>query len=231
MKIFFLLIVVLHININAFSQNQKEQTADSVNYHFSFANKWVVRFAPLQILPGAEIRFYIEKKITNHSSLEIFGSKFINVVANLFFSKDDAMYNKYEGFKVGIDYKYFLPFPRQSNYIELSTFYKNVLETSLSDDNPQIFKQYFYKITCFQALYGKRLETKKMTFDFYCGVGLRTKFVRNIFTLKSSSAIFSATNWHTETQTIGGITFLPETIQFGYVPSIQCGINIGLKIK
>ncbi len=231
MKKIFILLSVLVIAIKTFGYSGDKNIRDTTNYHFSFADKWIVKIAPLQILPGEEIRFYIEKKITNHSSFEIFGSKFINVVANLFFSKDDAINNKYDGYKVGIDYKYFLPFPRQSNYFELSTFYKSVLDASLSNDNPQIFKQYYYQITCFQVLYGKRLETKRLVFDFYGGVGLRTKLIRSIFSSNSSSAIISTTNWQTETHTIVGIGLLPETIQFGYIPSLQLGINIGLKVN
>lgn len=211
----------MFFSLDAKSQSKK----DSITYHFSFKNGWAIKVAPFALL-DAEARVYVEKRITKNKSVELFGAYFTNKLpSNAFYDNvqsGDAFLETNIGsdnYKIGAAYINLIK--QTNNYFEVDVFYKkyhNAFHEHLNLIG--VNEQYFYQVGCIQFLYGRRIQyAKNAFFDFYGGIGLRTKFVQTIFTKYTDSPIL--TPWHHYVDHDG----------IAFFPSIQLGINFGLKTK
>ena len=209
----------------AHSQSTVINKSDSTGYHFSVTNGWVVKMTPLQILADNELRIYLEKRISNKSSIEIFGSYFYPDYSLADYYRVEVLDLGYLRFarKIGIGYKmynkrHFL------NTTSIELFYKYSERISEANDYTgyHTYDRYdYFRTPCLQYTKGKRLQTKLFVFDFFVGAGLRINFEKSVSTPIIPSDKVQIIDWGFDKNL--GLS--------GFIPTIQCGVNIGLKIK
>ena len=101
-------------------------------------------------------------------------------------------------------YKYF----QRDNY--------GISTTALNSPYPKQYNEYdYYNSFCLQWTEGKKIELKRFICEFYCGAGMRVRFL-NSFNANNSN---DYSKWH----------LAPSVL--GIYPSLQLGVNIGIRSK
>ncbi|MEY4877107.1 MAG: hypothetical protein RL708_2256 [Bacteroidota bacterium] len=219
MKKPLLLIMLLLVGLYTYSQSNKTDTIQP--YHFSLKNGWALKVNPLQMLADYELRVYLEKEISKNARIEIFGSYYHTdfPLTDLYWVNQIGLSYLSYASKIGIGYKYFSnQHPKRYNDFEL--FYKYFeRDGSYQNKDPNLYPAPIiinanssYKVVCLQYNLGRRYQSKRFLFDVYFGAGFRVKFQKSILIPRDLSYEIINTPWSLEG-----------------IPSLQMGMNIGLK--
>jgi hypothetical protein len=208
----------------ALAAHSQSYKTDTLPYHFSWKNGWAVKIAPLQII-DAELRLYVEKKISKKTSFEFFGSHNIPNIASISsevfagsYKSSDNYISNYAAYgnKIGVGYLHFFSANHHS-YIAFESFYKNYaydIKTRFHD----LDTRYCFEVFCLQTILCKRVAKKIIFYDLFIGGGIRTRYIK--------APVFP--NYYRE---IPWKVDLENAKTSKFFPKIQIVVNIGFNIK
>ncbi|MFM7016030.1 MAG: hypothetical protein ACKOX3_06845 [Bacteroidota bacterium] len=222
MKKSLLILLFSFIGLSAFCQANKLNKQDSIPYHFSMKNGWAFKINPIQLFTEYECRIYLEKKITKNKSVEIFGSYYhadYSLADFYWVHRLGLGYLEYAR-KIGVGYKMYSS-SKNPHTTTFNFFYKyferenyGISTTPLNSPHPKMYNEYdYYNSFCLQWSEGKKFESKRFICEFYCGAGMRIRFLKSFNA--NNSNIYS--KW----------SLAPGEI--GFSPSLQLGVNIGIQ--
>ncbi|MFM2225512.1 MAG: hypothetical protein RJA07_1714 [Bacteroidota bacterium] len=224
MKKYLLFLLFCLIDLSAFCQSNKINKQDSVPYHFSIKNGWALKINALQLLTEYECRIYLEKKITKNTSVEVFGSYYYADYSLADFYWVERLGLGYLNYarKIGVGYKMYSR-NKNPHVTTFEFFYKyferanyGISTTPFNSSYPANYNEYdYYNSFCLQWSEGKKIELKRFICEFYCGAGMRVRFLKSF----NSNNFNTYSQWH----------LAPGAL--GICPSLQLGVNIGIQSK